>query len=293
MSETDCKYISSKGILKSCCLIPNKQQSSLPAHKFIITKNINNSDIISIYVCSTALLYFTKLYMNQITYKYVIVAGDSDMTINAHYPHIKLLLNHPNLIHLYVQNGSGEHEKMTKLPIGLDYHTFISKPQKFWKLKPSINLPIRQENELVKIKNRSKPFDQRIKLCFVNFGNQYPDRIKAHKELPSLLIHKMNTGNSRNMVWNTQSKFTFVISPFGHGIDCHRTWEALILGCIPIVKHSSIIKVFDDLPVLIIKEWRDINKQLLEKTIEDYKKRDFNYEKLTLKYWTDLINSHK
>jgi hypothetical protein len=33
--------------------------------------------------------------------------------------------------------------------------------------------------------------------------------------------------------------YAFVASPYGGGPDCHRTWEALILGCIPIVKSSG------------------------------------------------------
>ena len=46
------------------------------------------------------------------------------------------------------------------------------------------------------------------------------------------------------------SKFKFVLSPPGAGIDCHRTWELLYLDCIPIVQSSTINELYDDLPVL-------------------------------------------
>lgn len=54
----------------------------------------------------------------------------------------------------------------------------------------------------------------------------------------------------------TDSKF--VLSPAGNGFDCHRTWEAMYLGAIPIVK--KIHWPFNDkkLPVLIVNEWEDL-----------------------------------
>jgi len=50
----------------------------------------------------------------------------------------------------------------------------------------------------------------------------------------------------------------FVLSPAGNGLDCHRTWEAMYLGAIPIVK--KIHWPFSELklPVLIVNEWEDL-----------------------------------
>lgn len=39
---------------------------------------------------------------------------------------------------------------------------------------------------------------------------------------------------NRSELWRRHGNYAFVISPPGHGLDCHRTWEALALGCIPI-----------------------------------------------------------
>ena len=49
--------------------------------------------------------------------------------------------------------------------------------------------------------------------------------------------------------------------------------------------------LFNDLPVLIVKKWEDITEELLDNTINDFKKREFNYDKLTLNYWVNLIKS--
>jgi hypothetical protein len=62
---------------------------------------------------------------------------------------------------------------------------------------------------------------------------------------------------TKNISFTNQIKYAFVISPHGNGLDCHRTWEALCLGCIVIVKKSPIDTLYTDLPVLIIDNWSD------------------------------------
>ena len=38
----------------------------------------------------------------------------------------------------------------------------------------------------------------------------------------------------------------------GNGEDCHRTWEAVLLGSIPIVRPSGIGNLYKDAPILIL-----------------------------------------
>jgi hypothetical protein len=83
------------------------------------------------------------------------------------------------------------------------------------------------------------------------------------------------------------------VSPHGNGLDCHRTWEALALGCIVIVKTSGLDPLHIGLPVLIVKEWSEICKELLEETIQKFQKKPFNYSKMTLDYWVNKIKSSK
>jgi hypothetical protein len=91
--------------------------------------------------------------------------------------------------------------------------------------------------------------------------------------------------------WNNQIKHAFVISPHGGGLDCHRTWEALVLGCIPIVKTSGLDSLYRDLPVLIVKDWSDVTDSLLQSTVRDFRDRVFNYDRLLLSYWVKLIET--
>ena len=52
-------------------------------------------------------------------------------------------------------------------------------------------------------------------------------------------------------------------------------------------------QLYDELPVLIVEDWSDITQELLEETVKVFKEQKFNYEKLTLKYWMDKIDSVK
>lgn len=60
--------------------------------------------------------------------------------------------------------------------------------------------------------------------------------------------------------------YAFELSPFGNGLDCFRHWECLLLHTIPIVFDSPVNAVFRDLPVLIVKDYREITPALLADT---------------------------
>jgi hypothetical protein len=50
-------------------------------------------------------------------------------------------------------------------------------------------------------------------------------------------------------------------------------------------------KVFEDLPVLLVNHWTDVNETLLQHTTESFKRKQFKLEKLTLQYWVEQIRN--
>ncbi|MBS0640933.1 MAG: hypothetical protein JSS43_13730 [Proteobacteria bacterium] len=64
-------------------------------------------------------------------------------------------------------------------------------------------------------------------------------------------------------LWSDHAHHAFVVSPRGAGLDCHRTWEALALGTIPIVQRSSLDAVFDHFPVAVVQDWREVTPQAM------------------------------
>jgi hypothetical protein len=255
-------------------------------------------DGISIYICSDLLSFFVNSILPKIEKKFVLVSGDSDLCVplealTKQQTHI--LLNSQFLIKWFIQNTRfNTHEKIVQLPIGLDYHTIYNNPRHFWKLKSEGSLPKKQEMILLEIRKKMKPLYQRIPKIYVNFtlsNDRFGDREKSLKLIPNDLLIKKNNRLPRTYNWKNITNYAFVLSPFGVGMDCHRTWEALCLGSVPIVCAPNFRKLFEDLPVLIVNNWSDINETLLNETIETYKTKTFNFDKLQLKYWRTLINN--
>ena len=58
---------------------------------------------------------------------------------------------------------------------------------------------------------------------------------------------------------------TFVLSPPGNGIDCHRTWESIYLKSIPIVLSRAWPFSEFSLPVLALNSWDEITQSCLDK----------------------------
>jgi hypothetical protein len=169
----------------------------------------------------------------------------------------------------------------------MDYHTMHANKANGEERKT----PLQQENELKTIQKTMRPFWERDVIMYCNFqfntyGTKYGyDRKDVIPALPSDYVYVEKNKTPRTVSWKTQSNCAFVVSPHGNGMDCHRTWEALLLGCIVIVRKSEIDTLYDELPVLIVDEWTDITSDLLQDTIEEYKKRKYKYDKLKLVYY--------
>jgi hypothetical protein len=56
------------------------------------------------------------------------------------------------------------------------------------------------------------------------------------------------------------------------------------------MKKSFLDIIYEDLPILLVDEWSDINETLLQKTLLKFKNKQFNYNKLKMDYWIELIN---
>lgn len=195
--------------------------------------------------------------------------------------------------------------KLRQIPIGLDYHTIASNPTHRWKTTRGwsngemvyINegiTPRDQESILNGIRTTMIPFYDRPRRIYSNVmlcPDRFNDRISAVSTIPKGLLDQQIHFLPRTTTWKNMTNYAFVLSPFGNGMDCHRTWEALLCGCIPIVRTSVFCEMFYGLPVLIVNEWRDITFELLEKTIQEFKEKrnEFQYERLTLEYYTKMF----
>ena len=104
----------------------------------------------------------------------------------------------------------------------------------------------------------------------------------------------------RSEFWRSLGGYAFAIAPAGHGIDTHRLWEILQMQSIPIVVSSTLDVLYSQLPVIILQNWTEVfQANILSRHKENIQQRfgenPFANEsvksKLTLNYWTELIQS--
>lgn len=294
MSEANCQTVSSRGIMKSCdiySLTPMSSVRQVIGYDFSALK-----DGQTIYICSSAIPNFVSTIFPNIQSRFILVTGDCDEScpneLFRSHDDFTRFIESDKIIHWYSQNCIGSHIKLTQIPIGMDYHTMSIRHHE-WGPKAS---PLDQEHILFKIKQSAKPLEERIVKAYANFqflmNTKYAyDRIDAINKIPKSSVFYEPTKVKRLDTWKTQSEYAFVISPHGNGLDCHRTWEAIALGTIPIVKTSPLDALFEGLPVWIVEDWSQVNEPSMLKKIEEYKNKKFNLEKMQLSYWLKIINN--
>ena len=284
-------YINSRGFYYLCPLRNTKPQSS--SESLDIDRYLREHKEQIVYVCNTAIRSFFYNVVPYMTKPFVLVSGDADHAMPydiLSYSEFQTFVQSPLLCHWFCQNLMLTHPKMTHLPIGLDYHTLEGhiNSRHPWGIGATA---LEQEEVLKRIAASAAPLEERKLLCYSNFHhttfgiNLRGDRQEAIAKLPKGLVFYDDVYRSREDTWSIQSQYAFVLSPRGGGYDCHRTWEALLLGSIPIVKSSGLDPVYEGLPVLIVDDWSDITEDLLRRTVEEFGSRSYALEKLELTYW--------
>ena len=83
---------------------------------------------------------------------------------------------------------------------------------------------------------------------------------------------------------------SFVICPWGNGVESHRIWETLLLGSIPVVKNHITFSNLENLPILFVNDFKEINKEKLENFLETLEKNKIlNLDKLKIDYWKNIV----
>ena len=82
--------------------------------------------------------------------------------------------------------------------------------------------------------------------------------------------------------------FKFVVSPEGNGVDCHRHYEALMAGCIPIIEHHPLIELkYRGCPILYTTDYSEITPAYLEAIWLDFNEREWDFSRLFLSYYDE------
>jgi hypothetical protein len=92
-----------------------------------------------------------------------------------------------------------------------------------------------------------------------------------------------NVNMSHTEYFETLPEYKFVASPEGNGIDCHRHYEALMAGCIPIIEnHAGIAEKYSGCPVLFTDDYSEITEEYLNRKYEEMIDQTYDFSKLFL-----------
>lgn len=258
--------------------------------------NIRDGDLV--WVRLIALPQFCAEVLPHIGARFALVTGDEDWPIPSGFEHAQSVIANRNVACWFTQNcdGTDTSGKVFPIPIGLDFHT-ISARHKWghWQATPQ-----QQEAELEAMRARMPANRDRLLRAHADFQfnmreNLFPgetrDTVEAVlRDNPNVEFQRQKV--SRGDLWREKTRYAFVVSPHGHGLDCHRTWESLVLGNIPIVKRSSLDPLYEGLPVAIVDDWREITASNLERWHALLHSAFLNaevQERLTNRYWIARI----
>jgi len=295
--ETKCKFISSRGIAKSCDIYPKniKSDSSVfNSKEYTIIKEGN-----SVYVVTDCLKQFIKdilplLEKQNITIKLVtgcsVQGVPTEISKSHDINYINRICFSPSIVIWFTQNYDLDYESnfIIPIPLGLDYHTLSQKNHVWGKKMTPVGQDFTFQTKISSFDNRKNET-----FSFFNFTMCTERTQDRHVAKKILLKKKFNTFMKHQMkrekTMELCSKYKFIISPHGNGLDCHRTYEAMCIGSIAVVKSSPLDLLYKDMPIVILREWKDINiDDLLEESIST----NLLGEKLELSYWVDLIKKY-
>ena len=191
-----------------------------------------------------------------------LVTHNSDYMSGTH----NIILQNNLLIKWYGQNMNIITDKTECLPIGLE--------NIMWNRTNFKTIDTCKSNK-------------KTKLLYLNF-NLSTNKNRGH--IMNTLSHfKRNNNKKWDEYMKELSEYKFSISPEGTGIDCHRTWECLYLGVIPIVIKSNCMSYFKELPILFVDNYDCINEQYLLEQYTHFQNKQFNLEKVDINYWKKTI----
>ena len=127
-------------------------------------------------------------------------------------------------------------------------------------------------------------------LCaFNNTTDQYRRPLYNRRVIETNLLKN----NITNIALNSSDYFAslptykFVISPEGNGINCHRHYEALIAGCIPIIENNlHIQQKYAGLPILYTDDYTEITNDYLNTQYEIMLNTTYDFSRLFISFYS-------
>ncbi|WP_068083583.1 hypothetical protein [Polycladidibacter stylochi] len=283
-NEAACAYVSVNGIAQSC---PN--QSGVYPARLMESNLAGINDLPAgapIFIRTDMLEGFYNKYLPMLTKPFSLITGGSTKSISEYEfssQFLKSLLDTPLLVRWFAQNLDFEHPKVTGLPVGLKYDSC------YWSF---FETPKELEQEIIALRCTAPALEQRKPVALVNWRHVDEvmnfELLKPHINSSSVELYQQSPIYQETLQYRSNYLFSLCITPSGK--DDPALWESISLGVIPIVLTSPLDSLYEGLPVIIVKNLAQITPVFLAKKRQEYLQKQFDFNKIYLRYWQDIIS---
>jgi len=179
----------------------------------------------------------------------------------------------------YVTNATAGDPRVRSLPLGLNdfcnysaFHRFTGNTDYIAHIR-EISRNTMREKALLCFSDETAP------------ANRSPARqaLGGADFVRELALEKTANGYQRYLLALAQSQFC--VCPRGAGIDTHRFWEALYLGCIPIILQGDALGCQRGLPALAVKSWEELLAMNLAERAQEIRANTYDLRPLAISFW--------
>jgi hypothetical protein len=224
----------------------------------------------TIFVYSDFLDIFFHAILPHLERPFVLLSHNGDVGIDRRFEGV---VDHPLLLRWYAQNiePTWRHPKLVSIPIGI-----ANRQWRHGDVAGISRIPSYRDKSLWLYVNIN---------VTTNHGYRH-NIVSTLSRNPAAVVEQ---GLSVDQYLQRIGQSRFVASPRGNGIDCHRTWEALYLGAVPVMARQDRVACLDGLPVLETEGWDDLSPARLQEAWDAITRSTWKFERLYLSHWRRRI----
>lgn len=131
----------------------------------------------------------------------------------------------------------------------------------------------------------------RILLCFGENGNEHRIKFMKYARSGMCSVCDYCRGSKPALeLWRLYGKYKFVLSPYGNGADCGRTWEIMLMGAVPVIEYWPGALGYErgGLSTVTIVSPEELTAHNIHQWKRRYPSGQVS-EPLSMEYWRDRI----
>ncbi|MDB5540641.1 MAG: hypothetical protein JWQ89_2368 [Devosia sp.] len=226
-----------------------------------------------IFVYTHLLPSFFEHVFPRLDHSFVLITHNSDSPVDARYlPQ----LGDDRIRAWFGQNAAIRHPKLAPLPIGL------------------ANAQWRHGKLMRFIEQVRRPPAERQPLIYVNFLVRTNPAVRAPilDSMSELKNAWIAPKRRFRRYLSDMASCRWCVSPPGNGIDCHRTWEALYLGVVPVVEQGVCGEdLYRGLPVVECEDLTRLDPAQVAANTLAVTQNPREWHRMTMSYWRLRISA--